>query len=243
MSPIVADGKCIAHLGGRGKGAVIAFDLATGDQKWKWEGDGPAYSSPVLMTVEGTKQVVVQTEKNLVGLAVADGKLLWQIPTPTQSRFYNSATPIVDGQTVIYTGQGKGTRAVKIEKQGDGFAAKELWCNEELGTSYNTPVLKEGLLFGLSDRNNLFCIDAKTGQTAWEDSAKRENFGAVLDAGSVLLALPSNSELVAYKPDGKAFAEVAKYKVAETPVYAHPVLSGKRIFVKDQESLAMWAIE
>jgi outer membrane protein assembly factor BamB len=243
MSPIVVDGKCIAHLGGKDKGAVIAFDLASGDQKWQWEGDGPAYASPVLMTADGAKQVVVQTTKNLVGLAVADGKLLWQIPTVPQGRFWNSATPIVDGQTVIYTGQGKGTRAVRIEKQGDGFAAKELWCNEELGTTYNTPVLKDGLLFGLSDRGNLFCIDAKTGRTAWKDSARRENFGAVLDVGRVLLALPSTSELVAYKPDGKAFAEVAKYKVAETPVYAHPVLSGKRVFVKDQESLALLMIE
>jgi len=243
MSPIVVDGKCIAHLGGKDKGAIIAYDLATGDQKWKWVGDSPAYASPVLMTVESTKQVVVQTEKNLVGLAVADGKALWQIPAATQRRSYNSATPIIDGQTVIYTGQGKGTRAVKIEKQGDGFATKELWSNEELGTGFNTPVLKDGLLFGLSPRGNFFCINAKTGKSAWKDATRHEKFGAILDAGSVLLALPSNSELVAFKPDGKEYAEIAKYKVADTPTYAHPVLSGKRMFVKDRESLAMWVIE
>ena len=141
MSPIVVDGMCIAHLGGRDEGAIMAFDLATGDQKWKWDGDGPAYASPVLMTVEGTKQIVGQTEKSVVGVAVADGRLLWQVPSPVQGRFYNSATPIVDGQTVIYTGQGHGTKAVKIEKQAADFAVRELWSNETLGTGFNTPVL------------------------------------------------------------------------------------------------------
>ncbi|MBU6402532.1 MAG: PQQ-binding-like beta-propeller repeat protein, partial [Verrucomicrobia bacterium] len=140
MSPIVVDGLCIAHLGGRDNAAVIAFDLASGQVKWKWTGDGPAYASPVTMTVAGVSQVVVQTQKNLVGLGVADGKLLWQVATPAQRMAQNAATPIVDGQTVFYTGQGSGTKAVSIEKSGDNFAAKELWTNDKLGTTFNTPV-------------------------------------------------------------------------------------------------------
>ena len=243
MSPVVVDGLCVAHLGGKGNGAVIAFELPTGKEKWRWTGDGPAYASPVLMTVDGQKQVVVQTEKSLVGLAVADGKLLWQVSSPTQGRFYNSATPIVDGTTVIYTGQGQGTKAVKVEKQGDGLAAKEFWATDKLGTGFNTPVLKDGLLFGLSDRGNLFCVNAQTGEAAWTDTTRHENFGALIDAGPVLLVLPSSSELIVFKPDRQEYSEVARYKVAETPTYAHPIVSGRRVFVKDRESVALWAIE
>jgi len=244
MSPIIDNGTCIAHLGGKDNGAIIAFELATGDQKWKWAGDGPAYASPVLMTVDGTKQVVVQTEKNIVGVAVADGKLLWQIAAPPQGRFYNSATPIVDAQTVIYTGQGQGTKAVKVEKQNDGFAAKELWSNTQLGTGFNTPVLKDGLLYGLSDRGSLFCLNAQTGQTAWTDTATRkDNFGAILDAGSVIFALPSDSQLIVFKTSDKEYTEVARFKVADTPIYAHPVIAGNRIFVRDQETMALWTIQ
>jgi outer membrane protein assembly factor BamB len=240
-SPIIVDGKAVAHLGGRRNGAIIAFDLATGDQKWKWADEGPQYASPALLTVAGTKQIVTLTEKSVVGIGAADGKLLWQIPFVPGRRAYNSATPIVDGQTVIYTGRGRGTKAVKIEKQGDGFAVKELWSNTELATQFNTPVLKDGLLFGVSDRGNLFCINARTGKTAWTDATPRGRggFGAVLDAGSCLLALPSNSELIAFKPDDKAYAELARIKVADTPTYAHPVIAGNRVFVKDQETLTL----
>ncbi len=243
MSPIIVDKMCIAHLGGKDNGDIVAFDLDTGKEIWKWNGDGPAYGSPILLTVEGTKQVVVQTEINIVSIAVADGRLLWQVPTPVQRRFFNSATPIVDGQTVIYSGQGQGTRALTVQKQGNDFTVKELWSNEELGTAYNTPVLKDGLLFGLSDRGRLYCMSAGTGQTAWADENSHKNFGALLDAGSAIFALPSESELIAFKPSGKEYEELARIKVADTPVYAHPIIAGNRIYVKDNETLTMWTID
>ena len=243
MSPIIVDRMCIAHLGGKDKGEIIAFDLTTGEEKWKWIGDGPSYGSPILLTVEGTKQVVLQTEKNIVSIAVANGKLLWQVSTPAQRRFYNCATPIVDGQAVIYTGQGQGTKAVIVQKQGNDFNVKELWSNEELGTTYNTPVLKDGFLFGLSDRGRLYCMNAGTGKTAWTDDSSHKNFGALLDAGSVIFALPSESELIAFKPSGKEYEELTRIKVANTPVYTHPVIAGNRIYIKDNEILTMWTIE
>ena len=244
MSPIIVDGMVIAHLGGQGNGAIIAFDLATGDQKWKWAGEAPEYASPVLLTVEGTKQIVTLAEESVVGVGVADGKLLWQIPFAPERRAYNAATPIVFGQTVIYTGAGRGTKAVKIEKRADGFAAKELWSNTQVATQFNTPVLKDGLLFGVSDRGSFFCINAQTGQTAWTDTiGHSRGFGAILDVGSAILAVPGTSELIAFKPSDKEYAELARIKVADASIYAHPVITGNRIFVKDQETVAMWTIE
>ncbi len=80
MSPLVTDGMAILQLGGNNNGAFIAFDLATGSQKWKWSGDGAAYGSPVIMTVDGTKVIVSQTSKRMVALGAADGKLLWSVP-------------------------------------------------------------------------------------------------------------------------------------------------------------------
>ncbi len=243
-SPIIVDGTAVAQVGTAGNGAIVAFDLATGSEKWRWAEEGPEYASPAVLTVDGTKQIVTLTEKSIVGVGAADGKLLWKLPFPVARRAYNAATPIIDGHTVIYTGAGRGAKAVKIEQQGGGFVAKELWSNPDLAPQYNTPVLKDGLLFGLSASGSLYCINTKDGSTAWTDTAKHgRGFAAIVSAGSAILALSSTSELIVYKPDGKAYAEIAKYKVAETATYAHPVISGKRIFVKDKDSLAMWTIE
>jgi outer membrane protein assembly factor BamB len=244
MSPLILDGMCIAHLGGAGNGALIAYDLTSGEPKWQWTAEGPEYASPVLLTVAGTKQLVTLTEKSLVGIGTADGKLLWQVPFVPQGRAYNAATPLVDGQTVYYTGSARGSAAVKIEKQGDAFTATELWKNPAVAVQFSTPVLKDGLLFGLSDRGNLFCLNAQTGQTAWLDTMVRgRGFGAILDAGSVLFALPNTGELLVFQPSDKAYTEVAKMKVADTATYAYPVLAGNRLFVKDETTLALWLIE
>ena len=245
MSPIIVDGMVIAHLGGKDNGAVISYDLTTGDQKWQWAGEGPEYASPALLTVEGTKQIVTLAEKSVVGIGLADGKLLWQLPFAPQRRAYNAATPIIEGQTVIYTGAGRGIKAVKIEKQADGFVAKELWSNPEVAPQFNTPVLKDGLLFGLSNSGNLFCVNSQTGQTAWIDPTQRDRggFTSIVGTGSVVMALPSNSELIAFKPNDKEYTELAKIKVSDTPIYAHPVIAGNRIFIKDQETVTMWTID
>jgi len=245
MSPIITDGMVIAHLGGENNGALIAFDATTGAEKWKWTAEGPHYASPTLMSVDGTKSIVTLNAKSAVGVALADGKLLWQVPFAPAGMAYNAATPIVDGSTVIITGGGRGTRAYKIEKQGDAFAANQLWTSAQPAPQFNNPVLKDGFLYGLSNQSKLYCIDIKDGKTAWTDAAShgQRGFGSIVDAGSVLLALGNDGELVAFKPDGKAYSEAAKIKVAATQTYAHPVVSGNRIFVKDQTSLAMLVIE
>jgi outer membrane protein assembly factor BamB len=241
-SPIVVDGLCIAQLGGKDEGAILAFDLNTGEVKWKLAGESPEYASPMLMVVDGTKQIVALTGKSVLGLAAADGKLLWQIPFATKERAYNIATPIIDGQTVIYTGAGRGTHAAKIEKQGDEFTVKELWSSP-IATTFNTPVLKDGLLYGISERGKMFCLNAQTSQEAWSGAENVGRFGSIIDVGLLLFALPEKTGLIVFKPGDKQFDEVARYKVADTPIYAHPIIAGNRIFVKDKDSLTLWTIE
>ena len=73
-SPIVTDGLCIAQLGGESEGGIVAYELANGNQKWKWTGDGTAYASPVILTVGDTKMIVTLTAKKIVGIGVSGRK-------------------------------------------------------------------------------------------------------------------------------------------------------------------------
>ncbi len=264
-SPIIVNGLAIAQLGGGGRGgrggapgggkpggsggAIVAYDLTTGDQKWKWTGGSPAYGSPSLLTLGDTKAILAETAGTAVAVNVADGKLLWEIPFTSQ---YNGASPVVDGQTVILTSAGAGTKALKLTKDGDKADAKELW-NRPAATQFNTPVLKDGLLFGISSSNSLFCVKADTGETAWKTSLGgggggggmmgRYVYGTVVDAGSVLFALNPSGQLLVFEPTAKEFKQLAKYSVAKGDTYAYPVVSGNRIFVKDKNAVTLWTIE
>jgi outer membrane protein assembly factor BamB len=162
-SPIVVDGVCVAQLGGEEHGGIVAYDLATGDEKWRWMGTGPSYGSPVLMTVDGATVIVAPVDRKLV--AIADGKLVWEMPYE-QGR-YNAATPIVDGQTLIVAGPGVGMTAFRLKKDGEKLVEEKLWSNTDNSVGFNTPVVKDGLLFGLSNADQLFCLNIENQATAW----------------------------------------------------------------------------
>lgn len=243
-SPIVADGMVVVQLGGERSGAIVAYDLASGAEKWKWTSDGTAYSSPVVLSLGGNKILIAETAKSIVALTLADGKLLWQTPFVAEQRGYNAATPIVAGQTVLYTGSRRGTRAVALEKDGDKITVKELWSNKDNGVQFNTPVVKDRLVFGISERDALFCLYLKDGVAAWAIPIKGgRGYGSVVDVGEVLLALTPPGDLIVFAPTDKEFRKLATYKVGESETYAYPVVAGNRIFVKDKDSVTLWTVE
>jgi outer membrane protein assembly factor BamB len=243
-SPLIADGVCIVQLGGDRSGAIVAYDLATGKQKWKWTEEGTGYASPELLTAGDTKMVVAETSGNVVGLTAADGKFLWKTPIKGQGRSYYACTPVVDGQTVIASISGGGTRSVKVEKEGDGFTGKEQWAVKDQACQFNTPVIKDGFVYGISDKDVLFCLDEKTGETAWTSPIRgKRGYGSVVDAGKVLFALTPAGDLTVFEPNAKEFKKLASFKVADGDTYAYPVIADKRVFIKDKNSVTLWAIE
>jgi outer membrane protein assembly factor BamB len=193
------------------------------------------------MTVDGTRQIVTLSEKKLIGVSLADGTLLWEVPFEAERG--NNTTPVVDGQTLFLTGIGKGVVAMKVAKQDDKFAANKVWSNDstQLGARFNTPVLKDGMLFGFNDK--FYCLNAQTGEMLWIDTVSGGQSAAIVDTGSVMIALTLKGELLVYEPSGKQYTERARYKVAETETWAHPIITGNRIFVRDKDSVTLWSIE
>ena len=243
MSPVIVDNMCIAHVGTKDNGEVIALDILTGKEKWKLTGEGPAYASPSVMKIDNKRHLIVQGEKNLFALDLADGKLIWQIATPLQQRYFNCVSPYIDGNIIYYSGQGSGTKAVKVEKSDNNFTTVEIWSNPEVGSKWNTPVLKNGFLYGFSDQKRIYCLNATTGQTAWVDNVVNSDFSTLVDCGPVLIGLASTGNLIVFKPEPKAYEEIVKYKVAETTVYAFPIITGDLIYIKDAETLMLYRLK
>ena len=244
MSPLIDSGFLIAHVGGHDKGSLTAFDPETGAIKWSNEVDGPAYSSPIVVTLAGVRQLVTSTQGNVIGVDVRTGKLLWRLPAKSQYD-ENSVTAVAFKDMVIFSREGQGLTAIRLEKQDSALIPKEAWNNKENMMYLNSPVLVENTLFGLSPlkKGQFFAIDANTGKTLWQGPGRMGENAAILNlGGTFLLLLINDGNLVVLPANAKEYLPVAQYTVATSPTWAHPVFMGRQILIKDEQTLASFEI-
>jgi outer membrane protein assembly factor BamB len=230
-------------VGGHGDGALTAFEAATGAVRWAWKGDGPGYASPLVGTLAGVRQVVTESQDNVVGLSADKGALLWKIPISTAYE-QNAITPVLAGDLVIYGGLDNPLRAVRIVKEGSAWTPKPAWENAEVATYMSTPVLDGGKLYGLSHRKKgqFFCLDAATGKTLWLSEGRQTENAAVLVGGGALFLLGTDGAMIVAARDAPAFKPLRTWKVAESATWAHPALLEGMMLVKDVDTLALWRL-
>ena len=243
MSPLVEGGQMILHIGGDRQGALTAFDPATGAVKWEWKGDGPAYGSPIIAEIGGARHLMLFSQQNFVGVNPADGQLLWSVPFEARSTT-NSITPLVHGNTVIVSGQGKPLTAYIIANRGGRWSADLAWENPQLSMSFSNGVLVGDAIFSMSPLNSgqFFWADVKTGKTLWTSPPRQAGNAAITRSGNLLFVLKDDGQLMVGRANPSGFEPLKTYTVATSATWAPPVISGNRIFVKDVDTLALWTL-
>ena len=244
MSPVVEGDLVIFHVGGHDEGALTAFDVTTGDVRWSWDGDGPAYGSPRVFDLSGTPQVVTFTQENFVGVRLADGELLWSRPFRTPSDT-TSQTPLLHEDTVIEMGRNNGVTAFRAVSRGGGWTTEDVWHTDEVSMHMSDAVAIDGVLFGLSHLNSgqYFALDLETGRVLWTSDPRQAEHAAISWAGDTIFSLEEDGELVIVDFESTGFEPVARYTVATSETWAQPVVSSTRVFVKDVSTLTLWTID
>lgn len=244
MSPIVDRGLLILHVGGGGQGSLMALDAVTGIAKWNWSGDGPGYASPIIIDLGGVRQIVTQSQKNIIGLAEADGQLLWKIPFTTAYE-QNAVTPVAAGEMIIVSGLDQGLIALRPVKKGNVWAANQAWQNREVSLYMSSPVIRGGTIFGFSHRNKgqYFSVELATGKTLWLGDGRQGENAALELAGDLLMTLDNDARLTIFPVTARLTNPLRQYKVADSPTWAHPVILPGRILIKDVNSLSLLKLE
>ena len=242
MSPLLVDGLCVVHVGVDSKGELIALGAETGQPRWTYDGDGPGYSSPIVITHDGEQQIVTLASQYVVGVALKTGELRWRYPFRTTNT-QNIATPVYYGGSLIVAGIGQPIMALRLST-GPGGVVEEAWSNGEVPLHMSSPVLVGDRLFGLSHRKSghLFCLDAATGKTHWQSEGRFGENAALLHAGSLLIVLQNSGQLIFARTDAPGYQPIASYRVSSRPTWAHPAVVGQRILVKDTQTLLCWSL-
>jgi outer membrane protein assembly factor BamB len=229
-SPLVDAGQVILPVGGKKAGAMAGFDVKTGKTLWRSPShDRSSYSSPLLATLAGKRQLVGFTGLRMAGFTPGEGKMLWSHDFP-QDYEQTIITPIIHGDLVILGGKDADLVALKVTEKG----AEVAWKNELLRAYTTSPVAFAGHCVGLNMRGDLVCVDLKTGKTAWIRKLFGNNYhGSLVVAGKRILILTHKGKLHAVAADPAKFVREGVWKVAEPPVWPSLAVAGGRIYVKD----------
>ena len=248
FSPIIEGNTVIFHVGGHMEGALTAFDMNTGEVRWRWGGDGPGYGSPIVVDLGGVRQLVTITQGKIIGVNPSTGVLLWERPYAS-TNFTNSITPVRYGDTLIFWGSGNNApmTALRVARQNNQWAVEPAWENADLPGRFSNAVLDGDVLFGLTGRNSgqYYAVDVKSGKTLWTSEGRQASNVALARAGDILFSLENDGEFVILRTSRTGFEPITRYRVAAEETFstwAQPAISGNRIFIKDLTSIALWTI-
>ncbi|MGH9462708.1 MAG: PQQ-binding-like beta-propeller repeat protein, partial [Vicinamibacteria bacterium] len=241
-SPLVVDDVVVIAAAGK----LVAYDLATGELRWINPTGSGGYSSPQLATLDGVRHILLLNGTGVIGVAPADGTLLWEHRWGGDGIVQPAVT--ADGDVLIGTGSGMGAgdgmgvRRIAVAHGPDGWTAEERWTSIGLKPYFNDLVVHEGHAFGF-DGGILACIDLEDGTRKWKGGRYGHGQLVLLPDQDLLLVLSEEGELalVAAAPD--QFTELARFPAIEGKTWNHPVLVGDVLLVRNGQEMVAFRLK
>jgi outer membrane protein assembly factor BamB len=239
-SPLVFDDKVVVMTGTGGTKAVAAYNKMTGAPVWKALAEEASYTSPMLVSLAGRRQILVVTARRAAGLVPETGAVLWEFPW-SNSAGINVAQPVIISPTrlLLSAGYGKGAALVEVSSSGGGLSAASVWQNMTMRNKFNSSVYHDGHIYGLSE-GILTCVEATTGERRWQ--ARGYGYGQLVLAGQHLVVTTEEGEVAVVKATAAGHAEVARFKALEGQTWNNPAIAGGRLLVRNATQMACFKL-
>ncbi|MCI0486207.1 MAG: PQQ-like beta-propeller repeat protein [Blastocatellia bacterium] len=242
-SPLIDGNRLVVTPGGSGA-AIVALDKMTGKNIWSSRelSDRAGYSSCQAVDVGGVRTILGFTDRAAVGVRASDGKLMWRYEQ-VANRTANITTPIFHNNKVFYTSAyGTGCALLDLKAQDGEVKAEEVYFNREMMNHHGGVVLVDGYLYGFSNAI-LVCIEFATGKLMWKDRSVGK--GAVVYADGHLYLLSENQVVGLAEATPAGYKEKGRFNIADKgwPSWAHPVVSGGCLFIRNQGMLTCYSIK
>ncbi len=232
-SPLIEGDLVIVQPGGK-KGAVVAFDRVSGEERWAVSGSLGGYSSPVAGTFDGVRQVIAITGDSVLGVGVPDGKKLWEHPWKNEPFRVNAASPVVVGDAVFVSSEyGKGCALLRVDRGG----VTQLFFkpgNGGMQTKHSTAVHREKFAYG-ANGPRLACMSLRDGKLVGEwDAPSGIDTPTVLLVGDTLLVQSMSGGLYLIAADPTECRVVGQVKgLLGRDCWATPAVLDGRIYTRD----------
>lgn len=238
-SPLVVGDVVIAAASGQ----LVAYDAATGEQRWLGPTGGAGYSSPHLATIDGVDQILLLRGRRTTSVAPADGTLLWEHSWEPAVSMLQPAL-IADGDLLIAAGDamgGIGMRRIAVARAADGWTTEERWTSRGLKPYFSDFVVHKGHAFGF-DGTILGCIDLENGERKWKGGRYGSGQLLLLADQDMLLVLSERGELVLVEATPEQLEELARFPAIKGKTWNHPALAGDRLLVRNDQEMAAFRL-
>jgi outer membrane protein assembly factor BamB len=241
-SPLVDGNLVIVSPGGRGAG-IVALDKMSGKTVWtsKELSDGAGYASPIIADVGGVRTIMNFTADAGVGVRATDGKLMWRNTQPANGTA-NIATPVYsDGKVFFTSSYGTGASLLGLKAAGNEVRAQEIYFTRDMKNHHGGVVLVNGHIYGYND-SILTCLEFNSGKMVWRDRSVGK--GAVTYAEGHLYILSENNVVGLVEATPAGYREKGRFSIADQgwPSWAHPVVSGGRLYIRNQGTLTSYDV-
>jgi outer membrane protein assembly factor BamB len=237
-SPLVL-GELVYVMGGGGEGkALLAYDKTTGKPAWGVGEGEMGYSSPQLGKLGGSEQIFVLNQAGLAAFEPKDGKRTLFEPMSAQDQMTLQPRMLGD-DLLVSAGQLFGVRRYGVTKSKSEWQAKEKWTANRLKPSFNDVVVAGDRVIGI-DGAILACIDLEAGKPLWKGG--RYGRGQLLLAGDLLIVQAESGEVALVDARANKFVELGRFAALDAKTWNHPVLVGKRLFVRNGEEMACFEL-
>jgi hypothetical protein len=241
-SPLVDGNAVIVSPGGRGAG-MAALDKVSGKTIWVSTelNDEAGYASPIVANVQGVRTIMTLTSGGGVGVRASDGRVMWRYPRVANGTA-NIATPIFSDNKVFYSSDyGTGGALLGLAAQGGSVTAKEIYFTREMKNHHGGMVLVNGYLYGYNS-TILTALEFSTGKLAWRDRSVGKGSLTYADGHLYILGEQNTVGLAEATPSG--YREKGRFTIPDQglPSWAHPVVSGGRLYIRNQNTLTTYDI-
>ena len=238
-SPLAYKKTVIIPAGGEGHG-VMAFNREDGTVKWARHGFPNAYSSPILIDVDGQEQLVIFMEPGVIGLNPDSGDLLWQHPHRTEYNV-NASMPIwtEDNLLFISSAYNTGSRLLKLTREGDRTTVEELWRQSKMQIHFGSGIRIGDYVYGSTGGNGpvfFGAVNLRTGKMAFRQRGVAGKAQLVYADGKlVMLDEDGRLYIATVTPEGITIH--AQTELLESVSWTAPTLVGDRLFVRDRKNI------
>ncbi len=243
-APFIHKETVLCTPGGK-DAALVALDKQTGTTVWTSTGysDFPAYCSPILIKRDDLNLLVTITARNVAGLDADTGKLVWSQPFDTTAEDPNHSVAPVCQDNWLYITSGHRDGGQMYTLSPDGRAAAHSWTDTTLNTLHGGLIFIDGYIYGSSSRGKWVCLEAKSGQVMYETTGV--GMGSVAYADGMLYCYGEKGTIALVPPSPTAHEIISKFKIpqGEGPHWAHPVISGGRLYIRHGDALMVYAIK